>query len=51
VHISTVHQYDATEKTFKVVPGSGGLSSTASELEGRLALAWADNIWSDTLAV
>ena len=27
VHISTVHQYDAAEKTFKVVPGSGGLSS------------------------
>ena len=50
VHISTVHQYDAAEKTFKVVPGSGGLSAAASELEGRIALAWADNIWGDTLA-
>ncbi|HEY6353578.1 MAG TPA: NAD(P)/FAD-dependent oxidoreductase [Burkholderiaceae bacterium] len=51
VHISTVHQYDAAEKTFKVVPGSGGLSAAASELEGRIALAWADNIWVDTLAI
>jgi sulfite dehydrogenase len=51
VHISTVHQYDAAEKTFKVVPGSGGLSAVASELEGRIALAWADNIWADTLAI
>jgi sulfite dehydrogenase len=51
VHISTVHQYDTAEKTFKVVPGSGGLSAAASELEGRIALAWADNIWGDTLAV
>ncbi len=51
VHISTVHQYDAAETTFKVVPGSGGLSAAASELEGRIALAWADNIWADTLAI
>jgi len=51
VHISTVHQYDAVDKTFKVVPGSGGLSSAASALEGRIALAWADNIWADTLAI
>jgi hypothetical protein len=32
------------------VPGSGGLSSAANALEGRYAMAWAHNIWADTLA-
>jgi len=32
------------------VPGSGGVSAAASELEGFYALAWARNIWADTLA-
>jgi hypothetical protein len=32
------------------VPGSGGVSSAANELEGRYALSWARNIWADTLA-
>ena len=32
------------------VAGSGGVSSGANELEGRYALAWARNIWADTLA-
>jgi sulfite dehydrogenase len=50
IHIATVHQYDATEKTFKTVPGSGGLSAAASQLEGRYALSWAQNIWADMLA-
>ena len=49
VHVASVHQYDSTEKTFKAVPGSGGLSATASVLEGRYAQAWADNIWADML--
>ncbi len=50
VHVASVHQYDATDKTFKTVPGSGGVSAAASELEGRYALSWADNIWADMLA-
>jgi sulfite dehydrogenase len=49
IHVASVHQYDATEKTFKPVPGSGGVSAAASQLEARYALAWADNIWADTL--
>lgn len=49
VHVASVHQYDAAEKTFKTVPGSGGVSAAASELEGRYALAWAENIWADML--
>jgi sulfite dehydrogenase len=49
VHVASVHQYDAAEKTFKTVPGSGGVSAAASEQEGRYALSWADNIWADML--
>jgi sulfide dehydrogenase [flavocytochrome c] flavoprotein chain len=50
IHVASVHQYDAGEKTIKAVPGSGGVSSAASELEGRYALSWAQNIWADMLA-
>ncbi|WP_101048537.1 NAD(P)/FAD-dependent oxidoreductase [Macromonas nakdongensis] len=50
VHVSSVHRYDAEKKTMLTVPGSGGVSAAASELEGRYALAWAKNIWADTLA-
>ena len=49
VHISSVHAYDAADKTMKTVPGSGGLSPAANELEGRYAYAWARNIWADML--
>ena len=50
VHVASVHAYDAAERTFKTVPGSGGLSSAANEPEGRLAWNWAYTIWADTLA-
>ncbi len=50
IHVASVHQYDATEKTFKAVPGSGGVSAAANQIEGLYALSWADNIWSDMLA-
>jgi sulfite dehydrogenase len=50
VHVASVHRYDAAEKTFLSVPGAGGLSSEASELEGRYALGWAASIWGDALA-
>jgi sulfite dehydrogenase len=50
VHVASVHQYDAKDKTFKTVPGSGGVSAAANQLEGRYALSWADNIWDDMLA-
>jgi sulfide dehydrogenase [flavocytochrome c] flavoprotein chain len=49
VHVASVHQYDNADKTFKTVPGSGGVSAAASALEGRYALSWADNIWHDML--
>jgi sulfide dehydrogenase [flavocytochrome c] flavoprotein chain len=50
VHVASVHRYDKDKKTMLAVAGSGGVSSAASELEGRYALAWAQNIWADTLA-
>lgn len=50
VHVASVHRYDAEKKTMLSVPGSGGISSAASELESRYAMAWAHNIWADTLA-
>ena len=50
VHVASVHAYDADKKTMLAVPGSGGVSSAANELEGRYAMAWARNIWADTLA-
>ncbi len=49
VHVASVHQYDAKDKTFKTVPGSGGLSAGASKLEGVYAWGWARNIWADSL--
>jgi sulfite dehydrogenase len=50
IHVASVHQYDNADKTFKAVPGSGGVSSAPSAIEGRYALSWAQNIWSDMLA-
>ncbi|CAN7182680.1 FCSD flavin-binding domain-containing protein [Pseudorhodoferax sp. LjRoot39] len=49
VHVASVHAYDAAEKTFKTVAGSGGVSTGPTELEGVYAMNWAQNIWADTL--
>lgn len=49
IHVAGVHQYNAEEKTFKPVPGSGGLSPAPSALEGIYAWGWAHNIWADSL--
>ena len=51
IHVASVHQYDAAERIMKTVPGSGGVSLRASQVEGRYALSWAQNIWADMLAV
>jgi hypothetical protein len=50
VHVASVHKYDEKDKTMKTVPGSGGVSSAANELEAQYAMTWAKNIWADTLA-
>jgi sulfide dehydrogenase [flavocytochrome c] flavoprotein subunit len=49
VHVASVHQYDAKDKTYKTVPGSGGVSAAPNELEGVYAWNWAQNIWADSL--
>jgi NADH dehydrogenase FAD-containing subunit len=49
VHIASVHEYVAAEKTFKPVTGSGGLSTAPNEQEGTYAWHWARTIWADTL--
>ncbi len=50
IHVASVHTYVAQDKTYKTVPGSGGLSLAPSELEGVYAFNWARNIWADSLA-
>ena len=49
VHVASVHQYSASDKTYKTVTGSGGVSAAPSELEGVYAWGWARNIWADSL--
>ena len=49
IHVASVHQYDDKDKTFKTVPGSGGVSTEATALEGVYAWNWARNIWADSL--
>ncbi len=49
IHVASVHKYDEVAKTMKAVPGSGGVSAQANELEGQYAMTWAKNIWADTL--
>ncbi|MGE0331438.1 MAG: FCSD flavin-binding domain-containing protein [Ramlibacter sp.] len=50
VHVASVHEYVAAERTFKTVAGSGGLSPAPTEVEGVYAMNWAQNIWADSLA-
>lgn len=50
IHVASVHEYVAAEKTFKTVAGSGGVSSGPTEQEGAYALSWASNIWADSLS-
>ena len=51
IHLANVYQYSAADKTFKgTLPGPGGLSTQASELEGVYLWDWARATWADTLA-
>jgi sulfite dehydrogenase len=49
IHVASVHQYNAENKLLEPVPGAGGVSRAASELEGTYGFAWAQNIWADML--
>jgi sulfide dehydrogenase [flavocytochrome c] flavoprotein subunit len=50
MHVTSVHRYEAAEKSLMPVKGSGGVSDKASELEATYAWGWARNIWADALA-
>jgi NADPH-dependent 2,4-dienoyl-CoA reductase/sulfur reductase-like enzyme len=49
IHVASVHEYVAAEKTFKTVAGSGGVSAAPNPTEGVYAWNWAQNIWADSL--
>jgi sulfide dehydrogenase [flavocytochrome c] flavoprotein subunit len=50
IHVASVHQYDPATKLVQPVKGAGGVSAARNELEGKVALGWAKNIWADMLA-
>jgi len=50
IHVASVHKYDLKDRTFKAVPGSGGVSSAMSEAEGVYTMNWARNIWADSFS-
>jgi len=49
VHVASVHAYAAAERTFKPVPGAGGLSAAPNARETAYAFDWARSIWADML--
>jgi sulfide dehydrogenase [flavocytochrome c] flavoprotein subunit len=49
MHVASVHEYVAAEKTFLAVHGAGGLSRAPNQQEGIYAMNWARNIWMDSL--
>jgi sulfide dehydrogenase [flavocytochrome c] flavoprotein subunit len=49
VHVASVHKYDVKDRTFKAVPGAGGVSAARNEDEAMYTMNWAQNIWADTL--
>ncbi|MFW5450388.1 MAG: FCSD flavin-binding domain-containing protein [Methylophagaceae bacterium] len=48
MHVAKVYRYDHESASMKSMPG-GGVSETATALEGSYANAWAQNIWADIL--
>ena len=49
IHVASVHQYDAAQRTLVPVKGAGGVSSARNEMEAQYGWSWARNIWADTL--
>ncbi|MDP1658662.1 MAG: NAD(P)/FAD-dependent oxidoreductase [Methylotenera sp.] len=48
MHVANVYRYDEGKKIMVSAEG-GGVSMSPSEKEGEYAVAWAQNIWADTL--
>jgi sulfite dehydrogenase len=49
MHVTSIHQYDKAQKTLVPVKGAGGVSTSATEIEGGYTWGWARNIWGDAL--
>ena len=49
IHVASVHEYVPTQKTFRTIGGSGGVSDVRSDLEAVYNQGWARNIWADML--
>lgn len=49
IHVASVHRWVTQERTYRTVPGSGGVSDGPSELESRYAWHWARTLWRDML--
>jgi NADPH-dependent 2,4-dienoyl-CoA reductase/sulfur reductase-like enzyme len=47
-HVTSVHRYDAGQKTFLPVENAGGVSSASNALEATYGRAWAKNIRADS---
>ena len=50
IHVASVHEYVPTQKTFRTIGGSGGVSDVRSDLEAVYNQGWARNIWADMLS-
>ncbi|MCM8610925.1 NAD(P)/FAD-dependent oxidoreductase [Accumulibacter sp.] len=50
IHVAAVFQYDPASRVLQPVAGAGGVSGARSELEGRIANGWAQNMWADMLS-
>ncbi len=48
MHVANVYRYDEAKKIMVSAEG-GGVSANPSEQEGLYAVAWSQNIWTDTL--
>ena len=50
MHVTSIHRYDAAQKTMVPVKGAGGVSAQADELEATYAWGWARNILGEALS-
>ncbi|HPP47360.1 MAG TPA: FCSD flavin-binding domain-containing protein, partial [Accumulibacter sp.] len=50
IHVTSVHRYDPASRLLQPIPGAGGVSPARNENEAKYAMAWARNIWADTLS-
>lgn len=48
MHVANVYRYDEAKKIMVSAEG-GGVSASPSDQEGTYAVAWSQNIWTDTL--